>query len=240
MTEEGKTSRDKGALAALTGVGFLVVAIAGFAIDGVVPDPTGDSAKEIIDFYVDNKSSQMVSAALAGLASALLVFFGAYLREVLRTAAGGRDFLATASFAGTLIIAMGAAIDGTITLTLAETADDIDPAAVQALSALFSNDYLPFAVGSFVFLLGTGLSVLGQGAEVDRLGCDSARRDRLDAAWLCRLHRLRNPDRRHRRDPGDAESTGAGRSLGRAAGKRSRIHSGPAGSRRQGRPLVVR
>ncbi len=164
MTEEGKTSRGKGALAALTGVGFLVVAIAGFAIDGAVPDPTGDSAKEIIDFYVDNKSSQMVSAALAGLASALLVFFGAYLREVLRTAAGGRDFLPTASFAGTLIIAMGAAIDGTITLTLAETADEIDPAAVQALSALFNNDYLPFAVGSFVFLLGTGLSVLGHGA----------------------------------------------------------------------------
>ena len=56
------------------------------------------------------------------------------------------------------------AIDGTINIALAETAEDIDPSAVQALAALWQNDYIPFAVGLQVFLLATGLSALCTGA----------------------------------------------------------------------------
>jgi hypothetical protein len=156
--------RDKDWLAPLTGVAFLLLAIVGFVIGGKPPDPADDSAREIVDFYVDNKGSLMLGAFLAGLAGVALVFFGAYLREVLRDGEGGRDFLPTVSFAGTLIIAIGVAIDATITLALAETAEDIEPGAVDALSALYVNDYIPFAVGSMVFLLGTGLSVLRHGA----------------------------------------------------------------------------
>ena len=126
--------------------------------------PADDSAREIVDFYVDNKSSLMAGSFLEGLAAALLVFFGAYLREVLRVTAGGKDFLSTAAFAGTLIIAVGFAFDGTINLALAETAKDIDPVGVQALTALYHNDFIPFAVGSVVFLVGTGISVLQHGA----------------------------------------------------------------------------
>ncbi|MEJ7783889.1 MAG: DUF4386 family protein [Solirubrobacteraceae bacterium] len=156
--------RDKGWLVPLTGVAFLLVAIVGFMISGDTPNPADDSAREIVDFYVDNKSSVMAGSFLEGLAAALLVFFGAYLREVLRVTAGGKDFLSTAAFAGALIIAVGFAFDGTINLALAETAEDIDPAGVQALIALYHNDFIPFAVGSVVFLVGTGISVLQHGA----------------------------------------------------------------------------
>ncbi len=156
--------RDKGWLVPLTGVVFLVVVIVGFMISGEPPDPADDSAREIVDFYVDNKSSQMAGTYLEGLAAALLVFFGAHLREVLRVAAGGKDFLSTAAFAGLLLIAVGFAVDGTINLTLAETAEDIDPAGVQALAALWHNDFVPFAVGSVVFLVAMGISVLQHGA----------------------------------------------------------------------------
>lgn len=155
--------RDKGWLVPLTGVAFLLVVIAGFTISGEPPDPADDSAREIVDFYVDNKSSLMAGSFLR-LAAALLVFFGAYLREVLRVTAGGKDFLSTAAFAGALIIAVGFAFDGTINLALAETAKDIDPVGVQALTALYHNDFIPFAVGSVVFLVGTGISVLQHGA----------------------------------------------------------------------------
>ncbi|MCA1680039.1 MAG: hypothetical protein LC777_14375 [Actinobacteria bacterium] len=141
-----------------------MVVIAGFTISGEPPDPADDSAREIVDFYVDNKSSLMAGSFLEGLAAALLVFFGAYLREVLRVTAGGKDFLSTAAFAGTLIIAVGLAFDGTINLALAETAKDIDPVGVQALTALYHHDFIPFAVGSVVFLVGTGISVLQHGA----------------------------------------------------------------------------
>jgi len=156
--------RDKSWLVPLTGVVFLVVVIVGFMISGEPPDPKDDSAQKLVDFYVDNKSSLMAGTYLEGLAAALVVFFGAYLREVLRVAAGGKDFLSTAAFAGLLLIAVGFTVDGSINLALAETAEDIEPAGVQALAALFHNDFVPFAVGSVVFLVATGISVLQHGA----------------------------------------------------------------------------
>ena len=83
---------------------------------------------------------------------------------------GASDFLPTVAFAGTLILATGLAIDSTIALALAETANDIDPAASQALSALFQNDYVPFALGAILFLGGLGLSVLRSGVLPKWLG----------------------------------------------------------------------
>ena len=153
--------RDRGVLVALTGVAFLVLVILGLAIGGEPPD--SDKAREVVDFYADKKDRLRVALFIHTAALVLLVFFGAFLRDVLRAAEGERDFLPTVAFAGTLILAIGLAVDSTIVLALTETAEDIDPAAVQALSALFENDYIPLAVGSIVFLVGLGLSVLQSG-----------------------------------------------------------------------------
>lgn len=154
--------RGKGGLVALTGVAFLVLALVGFAVGGEPPS-ADDNAREIVDFYVDNKDSIRVAVFIHTAALVLLVFFGAFLRDVLRAAEGNGDFLPTVAFAGTVILATGLAIDSTIALALAETANDIDPVATQALSALFENDYVPFALGSILFLGGLGLSVLRSG-----------------------------------------------------------------------------
>ena len=82
---------------------------------------------------------------------------------MLRAAEGPQGTLSAISFAGLIVLALGLAIDGTITLTLAETADDIEPSAVQALTALYMNDFIPFIMGTLIFLLATGLSVLRHG-----------------------------------------------------------------------------
>lgn len=156
--------RDMSWLAPLAGLAFLVLAIVAIAISGEPPDATDDSAREVVDFYVDNHDSQIASAFIASVAGALLVFFGGALRRVLRAAEGPDGTLSAVAFAGLIILALGLAIDGTITLTLAETADDIDPSGVQALNALYSNDYIPFVMGTLIFLLATGLSVLRHGA----------------------------------------------------------------------------
>lgn len=156
--------RDMSWLAPLAGLAFLVLVIVAIAISGETPDATEDSAREIVDFYEENRDSQAVSAFMAAAAGALLVFFGGVLRRVLRAAEGPDGTLSAVAFAGLIILALGLAIDGTITLTLAETADDIEPSAVQALSALYTHDFIPFVMGSLIFLLATGLSVLRHGA----------------------------------------------------------------------------
>lgn len=156
-------------LAPLTGVAFIAVAIVSFSVGGEPPD-ADEPVMEIVDHYVDNKDSVTVGAALGGVAAMLLVFFGGYLRKVLRAAEGEGGVLSAVALVGTAIMAVGIAIDGTIAIALAESAEDIDPTAVQALQALWDNDFLPIALGITLFLLATGIAVVRHGGLPKWLG----------------------------------------------------------------------
>jgi len=150
-------------MAPLTGVAFVVILIIAFAIGGW-PEPADSSVDSIVNFYVDNKDSIVVGSFLSVLAGLMLIVFGAFLRRLLHDAGGEGEILSLVSFAGLVTVAIGLAIDGTILLAAAESAEDIDPAAVQALQALYDNDYLPIALGVAAFLWGTGLSAMQSGA----------------------------------------------------------------------------
>jgi hypothetical protein len=153
----------RGWLVPLTGAGFVVVAIISFIVGGEPKDATHPAA-EIVNWYLDHKDSVEISAFIGMAATVLLVFFGAYLRDVLRAAAGGADMLSLVSFIGIVVIAVGFAFDTTIQLAIAERVDDIDPIAVQSLQALWDNDFVPIALGILLFLWATGISVIRTGA----------------------------------------------------------------------------
>jgi hypothetical protein len=155
-------SGSKGWLVPLTGAAFIAVAIISFIVGGE-PKDAAHPAGEITNWYIDNKDSVEIAAFIGVAATVLLVFFGAYLRAVLR-AAGGADMLSLVSFIGVVVAAVGFAIDTTILLALAERADDIDPIAVQSLQALWDNDFVPIALGILLFLWATGISVVRSGA----------------------------------------------------------------------------
>jgi hypothetical protein len=147
--------------APLTGVAFVVVLILAFVIGGEPPD-ADEPVAEIVEHYVDNKDSIMVGAALSGVAATLLVLFGSVLRKALTRGAGGGDAraLPTAAFAGTVLLAAGAGLDGTLSFAMAEAAEDVDPVAIQSLQALWDNDFLPMAIGLQLLLVGAGLSIV--------------------------------------------------------------------------------
>jgi hypothetical protein len=148
-------SDSKGWLVPLTGVAFVVVAIISFIVGGQ-PKDASHPATEIVNWYLDHKNSVEASAFIGVAATVLLVFFGAYLRDVLRVAAGGADMLSLVSFIGIVVVA--------VQLAIAERADDIDPIAVQSLQALWDNDFVPIALGVLLFLWATGISVVRSGA----------------------------------------------------------------------------
>jgi hypothetical protein len=150
-------------LAPLTGVLFIIVIIVGAVIAGEPPD-AGDPVEEIIDHYQDNKSSIQVVSFLAALAGLLLIVFGAHLRRVLRAAEGPGGMLSVLPLVAATLIAIGIAIDATISLALAEAVDDIEPSSVQALQALWDNDFIPIAMGMLLLLLSLGISILRYGA----------------------------------------------------------------------------
>jgi hypothetical protein len=154
-------NRSRAWLVPLTGVAFVVVAIISFIVAGE-PKDAGHPANEIVDWYVDNKDQVEIGAFIGVAAAVLLVFFGAYLRNVLR-AAGGTEMLSLVSFIGIVVVAVGFAFDTTISIALAERADDIDPTGVQTLQALWDNDFVPIALGILLFLWATGISVVRTG-----------------------------------------------------------------------------
>ena len=161
--------KDRSWLGALAGIVFLVLAIVSFAVGGEPPD-IDKPAQEIVDFYVDKKDMAFLGAILEGIAATLFIFFAGYLRSVLRDVEGGRGFLSAVMFAGAIIFATGLAIDATLTFALAETAEDIDPTAVQAVAAIWHNDFVPFAVGVQIFTLALGLLLLRGGVVPKWLG----------------------------------------------------------------------
>jgi hypothetical protein len=99
-----------------------------------------------------------------------LIFFGGYLRKVLSAAEGEGGVLSAVSLVGVAIVAVGGAIDLTISIALAETVDDIEPTSVETLQALWDNDFVPIAMGIVVFLFATGISVVRHGALPRWLG----------------------------------------------------------------------
>ena len=153
----------------LTGVAFVVLALVAVFVGGEPPD-ADSPVQEIVDHYRDNEDAIFAGALLLGLAGTLLIFFAGVLRKVLREAEGEGGVLSIVAFAGAVVLAIGAAIDGTISIALADKADTIDPAAVQALQALWDNDFLPLAMGTAVFLFASGLSIVRHAALPKWLG----------------------------------------------------------------------
>ena len=142
----------------LTGVAFVALLVLSFVIGGEPPD-ADSPVQEIVDHYVDNKDAIMASTLAGGIAAVFLVFFANHLRSLMREAPTSAPILVGAG-----IIAVGGGVDMTISFALAEAAEDIDPTAVQALQALWDNDFMPIAIGIVIFLIASGLAIVRTGA----------------------------------------------------------------------------
>lgn len=153
----------------LTGILFVLLAIAAFLVSGETPG-TDDSRQEIVSFYLDNDTELVISSLLLALASVALLFFLATLRRALRAAAGDEGGLSTVALLGGLMIVVGASIFAGIGFTLGDAADDLPASAIMTLNALNSDLFFPVAVGTAAFNLGLALAVLRHGGLPRPLG----------------------------------------------------------------------
>ena len=161
---------NKDRLLPLTGLLFVVLLIVSFLVAGEPPDAE-EPVQEIIDHYVDNDDAIWASTIVGGLSVLSLLFFGSYLRKLFAAAEPpGHGILSPLVLIATAIMAVGAGIDMTIAVSLVEAVEDVDPAAVQALQALWDNDFMPVAIGVVLLLLSSGLSIVKYGALPKWLG----------------------------------------------------------------------
>lgn len=156
-------------IGALTGALFVILTVAAFVVAGESPATDASPAK-IVSFYVDNDSDQAIGALLLAWASVALLFFLGSLRRVLRQVGGDNGGLSTIVMLGGALIAVGATIFAGLTITLADTADDMSADAVVALHALNSDMFVTLAVGVATFNLGLGLAILRHHALPKALG----------------------------------------------------------------------
>ena len=142
----------------LTGILSVLIIIGGILL-GEPPDAS-NPPQEIVDFYVDNGDKLQYATIGFALALMLFVSFGSYLRMVLDRAEGSTGILSLIAFGGTVIFAVGGAIDATIQFAISEAVDDLDPTQVQTLQALWDNDWVSLQVGITLFILASGLSIV--------------------------------------------------------------------------------
>ena len=153
----------------LIGILAVVLFVVAGAIAGEIPD-VDDPVAEVAEFYTENDSDQVTGAILLMFAAVAFLCWSIQMRAALLAGEGGAASRTTLGFAGTVVFAIGVAIQAGLAISLGEAADDLDPAAVQALHALSVNMFPPLAVGMFLSLLGYGLAIVSTGVLPRWLG----------------------------------------------------------------------
>jgi hypothetical protein len=143
----------------LTGILFIALVVTGILLGGETPTAS-DTPEAIGAYYTDNKGQIQLGVLLFGLGLMSAVVFASYLRTILDRGDGETGILPRAAFAGIVIFAAGAAFDGTLLFAMSEAVDDIDPVQLQTMQAVWDNDFVPVALGTVLFVLASGLSIV--------------------------------------------------------------------------------
>ena len=147
-----------------TGVIFVALFVAILILIGQGQDATDKTAQEIVNHYQDNNTKESIGAILIAFASVFILYFGGWLRRMLRDAEGPDGILSTVVFGAAVVFSAGAAIGGSIHLALADLADDIDPIAMQAINGIDFDLFFFFPVGLGTMILATGISAVRHGS----------------------------------------------------------------------------
>jgi hypothetical protein len=146
-------------LIALTGALFVVLLVAGFIIGGDTPD--GDAAGvKVVSYYKDNEAQNVVAIIVIALSTVPLLFFASTLSARVRVGLPDRSVIPNFVLITGVLLAAGLFGAATIHLALTDLADEIRPAAAQALNALDNDSWIAFAAPAAMFVLGGSLAAI--------------------------------------------------------------------------------
>jgi hypothetical protein len=149
--------------APLTGVLFVVLAVAGAFTTGNTPDNDATLSK-VTQFYSAHHDRVFAAGILWAYAAIFLAFFGAALWSRVR-GAGLRPILAAGTIVGTAVASVGLTVFGGVYFTLGDLGNKtaVTGQAIQALHALTDGIFLPIVVGVEVLLWAVGLAAIRGG-----------------------------------------------------------------------------
>ncbi len=139
-------------------VGIVLIALAFGVVGSGTPDG-GDkaTAAEVVSFYREHKTGQLIATLMVAIGAALLVLFAARLRELLQ---GDASILSGASFGGMVILASGLLLMASVHFALVVAADHRQSAVAQTLNVLDNNDFFGLVGGLAVLMLAAGIATV--------------------------------------------------------------------------------
>jgi hypothetical protein len=149
--------------APLTGLVFFVLLVASLIIAGDGPT-SDDSLAETVEHWKDDETNQIIAAALSAYAAFAFLWFAGSVREAVAQAEPEQSRLASISFGGAVVIATSALISASLEFTAAEASDEISPQALEAISVVYDDMFIPFLIGFALFLLAAGVAAVRHGA----------------------------------------------------------------------------
>jgi hypothetical protein len=147
-------------LGALSGIAFAALLAVVRVLEGSGLPSAGDPTATVVHYWTSHRASQMAVAVIASFAALCLVWFGGVLRSVLARAEGGQGTLATLTFGGTLLAAVGALAGTSLEFAAADSAGHVPAQVTQTLSVLQADTYLGIAAGFAVLGLAAGAAIL--------------------------------------------------------------------------------
>jgi hypothetical protein len=151
---------EKRSLTPLAGAFFVVFVIVTFAgLWGNTP-PGDTPGAEVISYYEDNGTIGMVAAVMLALSAIPLLVFASAVRERLRATLPEDSVLPSLAFGAGVVGAAGFTTAASAHFAVADYADDVDPAAAQAINAIDADLFLAFSVGIVALVLALSLTAV--------------------------------------------------------------------------------
>lgn len=142
---------------ALFGAVSMLGAMLGWMLLGEeAPAVSESTSAEVVAHYVEESGSTFFGGWLLLILGVLALFFGLWLNGAMRDR--GASLLAAGASMGTVMIAVGQSIDGTMNIILGDAADTLPEATVMTLSAI--TEYLgwPYVMGGIMLMVCVGAS----------------------------------------------------------------------------------
>lgn len=144
-----------------TGIGAVVLVLVGHLTHSGIPD--GDaSVPKLVAYYSGHGSALFVGSVIIELAAACFVLFAVELARAVRSDDSG-SVASGVVLVGGGFVALGISLISGIGFVLAHHPERLNPAALQAVHAIFFNLSAPFDLGIALFLMACGVAALRSG-----------------------------------------------------------------------------
>jgi len=151
---------DKRNITPLAGALFVVVVIVTFgAVWGDTP-PGDASGPEVISYYQDNGTTGMVAAVMLALSAVPLLVFASAVRERLQATLREGSVLPGVAFGAGIVGAAGFTAAASAHFAVADYADELQPAAAQAVNTIDADLFLAFSTGIVTLVLALSVAAL--------------------------------------------------------------------------------